>query len=217
MAAAPTQSRWKARVSPSTSADLAMTLAAPHMTTATVAPAVPAASRDAAGDGSAGGGSARTSGEGDALVEGRALLERPTERVDDFTEGVLVHALAVRRTGGAGDVLVHEGAAEVVGARLQDLAGTRCPDLHPGHLHVLDPRVVGDAAHGMHEQVLAERGPAPRLALQVDRRRHVHEGEGHELGEASRLLLEGPGANHVSGPVHGPLHGAEHDRDVRAQ
>src|SRR4051812_40012772 len=174
MAAAPTHRRWKARVNPSTSADLAMTLAAPHMTTATVAPAVPAASRGAVGDGSAG-----TSGEGDALVEGRALLERPTDGVDDLTEGILVHALAVRRAGGAGDVLVHERATEVVGARLQDLAGTRCPHLHPRHLHVLDPRVIGDAPDSVHEQVLAERGTAPRLALQVDRRRHVHEGEGH--------------------------------------
>src|SRR5438270_2003874 len=111
MAAAPTHSRWNARVSPPTSADLAMTLAAPHMTTATVAPAVPAATR-----GGAGNDSPRTSGEGDALVEGRALLERPPDGVDDLTEGVLIHALAVRRAGGTGDVLVHELATQVVGA-----------------------------------------------------------------------------------------------------
>src|SRR5690242_10460468 len=72
IAAAPTHSRWNARVRPSTrSADLANTLAAPHMTTATSAPRVPAAD----GDGLR---------EGDAVVEGRALLKRATEGLDDL-------------------------------------------------------------------------------------------------------------------------------------
>src|SRR5947209_4640582 len=148
IARAPTHSRWKARVSPSTrSADLASTLAAPHMRTATRAPTVPAAE-------------SRSSGEGDALVEGRALLEGTAEGLDDLAEGVLVHALAVRRPGSAGDVLVHQGAAQVVGSGLQHLAGAAGADLHPRDLHVLHPRVVGDAADGVHEQVLAERRPA---------------------------------------------------------
>src|SRR5881227_3551421 len=114
IARAPTHSRWKASVSPSTrSADLANTLAAPHMMTATRAPTVPATGRT--------GRAARASGEGDAVVEGRALLKGATDRFDDLPEGVLVHALAMGGAGGTRDVLVHQGAAQIVGARLQDL------------------------------------------------------------------------------------------------
>src|SRR5437899_12195481 len=45
-------------------------------------------------DVSAGGGR-------DPLVERRALLQRPAERLDDGAERLLVHALAVRGAGGA--------------------------------------------------------------------------------------------------------------------
>src|SRR5947209_16123906 len=121
MAAAPTQRRWKASVKPSTClADLAITLAAPHMVTATRAPPVPATGR---------GSRPPASGEGDAVVEGRALLKGTTEGFDDLPEGVLVHALSVRGARRARDVLVHQGAAEVVGARLQHLASTARADL----------------------------------------------------------------------------------------
>src|SRR2546421_1899641 len=136
IANAPTHRRWNASVRPSTrSADFAITLAAPHMVTATRAPTAPATGRASRPP---------ASGEGDAVVEGRALLKRPTERFDDLPEGVLVHSLSVRGTGGARDVLVHQGAAEVVGARLQHLAGAARAHLDPRHLHVRHPRVVSD-------------------------------------------------------------------------
>ena len=76
---------------------------------------------------------------------------------------------------------------------------------------------VGDAGDGVHEQRLAE-GRAPAgLALQVDRRRHVHERQADELGEAAGLLLQVAGDDEVPGPRPGLLDRAEHDRDVAAQ
>ena len=55
-------------------------------------------------------------------------------------------------------------------------------------LDVLDAVAIGDAGDGVHEQRLAERRAPPRLALQVDRRGHVHERQRDELGESTRLV-----------------------------
>ena len=62
--------------------------------------------------------------------------------------------------------------------------------LHPRHLHVGDRVAVRDAPDRVHQQHLAERRAAAGLALDEDRRRHVHERQRHELGEAAGLLLE---------------------------
>src|SRR4051794_5184860 len=107
------------------------------------------------------------SGEGDAVVESRALLERATDGFHDLPEGAFVHALAVRGARGSRDVLVHQRAAEVVGPGLQNLPGAAGSDLHPRHLNVGDPGVVRDATDTVHEQRFAERRATPRLALQV--------------------------------------------------
>ena len=125
-----------------------------------------------------------------AAVERRALRERAAERLDDRAELRLVELLAVARAGGAGDVLVHQRAAEVVGAGLQDLARADDAALHPRRLDVVDPAAVRDAADRVHQQHLAERRAAPGLALEEDRRGHVHERQRHELGEAAGLLLQ---------------------------
>src|ERR1035437_8643388 len=44
----------------------------------------------------------------------------------------------------------------------------------------------------------------------------MNEGEGHELGEATGLLLQRARANEVRGPTLGSFDGTEHDRDVRS-
>ena len=88
---------------------------------------VRASSTAAAGD--------RSSG---SAVERRALLERPAQSARRSTELCLVELLAVARAGGPRDVLVHQGAAEIVRARLQDLAGPADPALDPRRLHVGD-------------------------------------------------------------------------------
>ncbi len=119
--------------------------------------------------------------------------------------------------GGPRDVLVHQRAAEVVGPGPQHLARPLGAHLDPAHLNVVDVARVGDARHRVHQQRLAEGRAPPGLVLEVDRGGHVHEGQRHELGEAARLALQGPGAHHVAGPAHRVLDRAEHDGDVGAQ
>src|SRR5215210_461174 len=53
--------------------------------------------------------------------------------------------LPVRRSGGPGDVLVHEGPAQVVGSGPQGELGPLDPHLDPGDLDVRDVAVQGDA------------------------------------------------------------------------
>src|SRR5262249_44212335 len=81
-----------------------------------------------------------------AAVERGALLERATERLDDGAQLGLVELLPVAGARGARDVLVHEGAAEVVASGLERLAGTGDTGLDPRHLHVVDPTPVRYAA-----------------------------------------------------------------------
>ena len=69
----------------------------------------------------------------------------------------------------------------------------------------------------MHQDHFAEGRSAARLALDEDGRRHVHEGERHELREAPGLLLEIACAHEVPGDMHRPFHGAVHDRHIRFQ
>ena len=145
-------------------------------------------------------------GHGVEAVPARAYsVERCTsgrpKRGHQGLELLDAHALPVGRAGRPRDVLVHERAPDVVGAGLEDLAGALDAHLHPTHLNVVDVAVVGDAGHRVHEQRLAEGRPAAGLALQVDRRGHVDEGERHELGEATGLALQGPGAHDVAGPA----------------
>ncbi len=61
-------------------------------------------------------------------------------------ELVDAHALPVRRARGARDVLVHQRAAEVVGARDEHLARALGAELHPGDLDVVDGAGVARAA-----------------------------------------------------------------------
>ena len=154
---------------------------------------------------------------GGAPVERGALLERPAERVDDGVEVVVVELLAVAGAGGAGDVLVHQRAAEVVAPGEERLARAVEPGLGPRHLHVVDPSAVRDAPGRVHEQDLAHGGATTRALLEVDRAPHVHERQGNELGEPTGLLLQRTGARDVARHVHRALHGAEHDGDVRTQ
>ena len=81
-------------------------------------------------------------------------------------------------------------ATEIVGAGLQAGADAVEAHLHPRHLDVLDERVEREPRHRMHQHRLAERRPAARRALVIDRRLHVHERQRHELGEAAGAHLQ---------------------------
>ena len=59
--------------------------------------------------------------------------------------------------------------------------------LDPGRLDVGDERMQREPRHRMHQHRFAEGRPAPRRALEIHRRFHMHEGQRHEFGEAARL------------------------------
>src|SRR4051794_38830860 len=101
------------------------------------------------------------SGRSDPSVKRRALLQRASQRLDHSPETSLRHLLSVRRAGRPRDVLVHQRAAQIVGAGLQDLLDALHAHLDPTDLDVLDGAAVGDAAHGVNEERLAEGGTAP--------------------------------------------------------
>ena len=100
-----------------------------------------------------------------------------------------MHLLAVRRARRAGDVLIHQCAAEVVTARSEQLPGSAQSDLHPTRLDVVDPAVIGDPPHRVHQQRLSEGWAPAGLTLKIYRGGHMDERERHELGEPSGLLL----------------------------
>ena len=151
------------------------------------------------------------------LVAGETLAGAPPERFCDVAEVLFGESLAMLRPCSAGDVLVHEGAAHVVGAGPQDLLSPRRADLHPRHLDVVDESVVGDPRHGMHQQRLPEGRAAARTLAQVDRARHVHERKRNPFGEPAGALLQLTRRHDVVRPVLGLFDRSEHDRDVRVQ
>src|SRR5438445_13382126 len=77
--------------------------------------------------------------------------------------------------------------------------------------------VVGATASYSLDLSFPQLRPPPRLVLEVDRRRHVDEGQADEFREPPGLLLERAGADDVTSPRHRLFDRAEHDRDVRPQ
>ena len=69
----------------------------------------------------------------------------------------------------------------------------------------------------MHQDTLAPGRPFPRLAAQIDRRFHVDEGEGHELGKSAGIFLQVPHRIEVPRPGRRSLDAAEHDRRRRLE
>ena len=123
----------------------------------------------------------------------------------------------MRCAGRTRDVLVHQRATEIVAAGLQQLHCARLANLHPRQLHVVDQPAIRNARHSVHQQRLAKRRSAPRVLLQINRRRHVHKRQANELGKPTRHLLQGTGTQHVTRPTLGVLDAAKHDRDIRTQ
>src|ERR1700722_1322277 len=136
-----------------------------------LAPSPPAVSAASGGMGassrlsSVGPTAIRSARGGNAPVQGGALAQGPAKRLDQGAELILAHVLAVARTRRTRDVFIHQGAAQVVGSRRQNLRCAGRPHLDPADLDVRDPAVIGDAAHRVHEDRLAKRRAATRLAL----------------------------------------------------
>src|SRR5262249_35983954 len=75
-----------------------------------------------------------------------------------------VELVAVDAAGGARDRFVHQGAPEVVGARLEAQRRPLRPHLHPGGLDVGDEGMQHESCDRVHEQYLAQRRPRTRGA-----------------------------------------------------
>ena len=131
----------------------------------------------------------------DPAVERRALLERAVERVDDGVEVGVVHLLAVLGAHGPRDVLVHEGAAEVVASTTQASRAPSIPHFggtlmdenisraagaeHGQEMDDADFHAIVDPLHRPLEQRTTLYGRVATIGRRLHTRdEHVHDGEG---------------------------------------
>src|SRR6266851_1210429 len=150
---------------------------------------------------------------GSVAIEGGALTRLAAQRTDHGLHALGRHLLAVHGTGRTGDALVHQGAAEIVGAGREAEGGPLAAHLDPGGLNVGDQRVQCQPRYGVHQHRLAPGRAAAGMALEVDRRLHRHERQRHELGEPAGLRLQCADAHEVAGPVLVTVGMPVHDRD----
>src|SRR5215469_15424420 len=157
-------------------------------------------------DGEAPGAARRAEGGEVTLLRGGAvkriaLARDAAERANEALHLDRRHLLSVARTGRTGDGLVHQRAAEIVGAAAQTCFHALAAHLHPGGLDVGDQRMQREARDRVHQHGLPEGRTTPGAALEIDRGLHMHEGQRHELGKAARLFLQLPDAYKVSRPM----------------
>ena len=117
----------------------------------------------------------------DGAVERGPLFRLAAKRADQVLHGLGRKLLSVLRAGGARDALVHQGAAEIVRAGLKTRRRALRPHLDPGGLDVRDMGMKREPRDRMHQHRFPESGPAPRRALEIHRRLHMHEGQRHEF------------------------------------
>ena len=155
----------------------------------------------------------------DPPVERGALLERAAERVDDRAEA------RRRRAPGRGSAPAARemfSSMSVPPRSLQPAwSAWRAPAMpaltHDTWMLSIQPRYAMRPTAWIEQHLAEGRARAATRCCRKIGRRHVHERERHELGEAARLLLQLTGAHQVPRDVHRALHVAEHDRDVRPQ
>jgi hypothetical protein len=98
----------------------------------------------------------------------------------------------VEGAGRGGDALVHERAAEIVGADIEQHLGARQAFFDPRGLEVAEARADHQAADRHEAGDLVAGRPLAYVGQHLferERRFGVHEGERHELGEAAGLFL----------------------------
>src|SRR2546430_8226001 len=126
----------------------------------------------------------------DGAVKRIALAGDAAERANEALHFGWYHLLSVARTGRSGDGLVHQRAAEIVGAAAQTCLHALAAHLHPGGLDVGDQRMQREAGDRVHQHGLPEGWTTPGAALEINRGFHMHERQRHGLREAARLLLQ---------------------------
>lgn len=123
----------------------------------------------------------------------------------------------MRRASRARDRLVHEHAAEVIGAGRQAQRRAVRSHLHPRRLDIDDQRIEHQTRNRVHQHGLAERRPLARTALDVNRRFHRHERQRHEFREHPGFRLQRADAQQMPRPMIVAIDVAEHDRRRRPQ
>ena len=137
----------------------------------------------------------------DRPVQRGALLRLPAKRSDDAIHLVRRHFLTVLRAGRARNALVHQRAAEIVGAGLQTSADAFDAELDPRGLDVGHERMQHQPAHRMHQDGFARGRPLAGLAAIISRRLAVNERQRHELGEAAGAFLKIADVEQMTRPI----------------
>ena len=97
-----------------------------------------------------------------------ALSQSPAEWLDEIAKGFRSHPLAMGSPCSAGDIFVHQGAAEVVAPGVEKLTGSVLADLHPRELDVVDQASICDPGNSMNKKGLSESRAATGSVLEVD-------------------------------------------------
>src|SRR5581483_5820570 len=108
-------------------------------------------------------------------IGGGSLARRPTRRRGEGLQLRDGTRRAVLGAGHPGDGLLHERAAEVVHATVEQRDGALVAELDPGALDVGDPAVQQDPGHRVYRPVLPPAGPGAGDAGEVERRVLVDE------------------------------------------
>src|SRR5260370_13077576 len=123
----------------------------------------------------------------DGAVKRIALAGDAAERANEALHFGWRHLLSVTRTGRTGDGLVHQRAAEIVGAAAQTCLHALAAHLHPGGLDIGDQRMQGEAADRVHQHGPPEGRAAPAAALQITPGFPIHGPHRSEPRAAPRL------------------------------
>ena len=123
------------------------------------------------------------------LVQRRALPGLAADALDQRIERLRLQFLAVNGARSPRDALVHQRAAQIVGAGVQAQLRTFGPHLDPGGLDIGDQWMQRQPRDSVHQDRFAQCRTGARAALEIDWRGHRHECQRHELGEAACARL----------------------------
>jgi len=98
------------------------------------------------------------------------------------------------------DDLAHQRSPKVIAAGVKEPGASVKSEFHPGRLDVGDQAVEGEARHRMDQHRFVPSGARATVSPEIDRRSHVHEGKGYELGESARAALNLADNLEVVGP-----------------
>ena len=124
------------------------------------------------------------------VIAGRTLPGYPAGRQNQVAHVGNGELLPVGGPGRAADTFIHQGAAQVIHARVQAGLHPVHSQLHPGSLYVRDLRMQDQPGDGVHQQGFPERGALARPALAIDGRFHVDKGKRDKFGKTARLFLQ---------------------------